>query len=149
MKKKIFLPIIMLIIMGLLCSCGPKSGLEDLPETPEGQSSHNSSSGLNQSMPEHEPATTDPDYFEKNGDKDTADKVKQQTKDGYNDVTGDFDKKNDAAEQNRNKTEKDYNDMKNSDDTDIDQKEKDAEERLKEKEEEGKEALTEDNTEVK
>jgi len=141
LMKKIMVCMIGIMMLFMLCSCA-NGDVKDLPDIPDNESSHNSSSGLDATMPEHEKATTDPDYFEKNGDKKTADEVKEKTKEGYDDVTGDFNEKNDAAERKMHQTENEYQNAKSNTKKDISDKEKQAEEELEKRREE---ATTEKN----
>ena len=130
MKKIRFMGI--LIILCIITGCGLQSETADLPDTPLNESSHNSSAGLTATMPEHEAATTDPAYFEKYGDKETADEVRSKTDKGSDKVNSTFNQKNDTAVRRMNETKHKYDEAEQRGDFNGAEKSQKAQEKLDE-----------------
>ena len=128
MKKTLKILLIGLCLCGL-CGCTP--GTEPLKDNIESEVSHNEGAGYTAKPNPNEPATTDPAFFEKNGDQKTADKVKEETANGTKKVEYIYPQKDAEAAAAHKRIKNEYNDRVANADTNIQKKQKDAENRLK------------------
>ncbi len=129
--QKIIIITTLLIFLLSLSGCNLKGGLEDLPKsTLEKESSHNQNSGMEtKGNPYNEPELSD-NFISKHIAEDEFNQNINETESGMSDTKNNYNeasKKTSEAQKNVLDT---YEDIENSDKTDIEAAEKDAQDKI-------------------
>lgn len=130
MQKIIIITTILTILLSL-CGCNLKSGLEDLPKsTLEKESSHNQNSGMEtKGNPYNEPELSN-DFISDHIDEDEFNRNIKETESSMGDTKNNYKKASKKTSEAQKNVLDTYEEIENSDKTDIEAAEKDAQDKI-------------------